>query len=98
MQQVVTDQNIVPLFTAITALVTAIGAIINNKRNHAETMRNVARLDAHNNTVGATAIAALADSVPVTAIPALTQAVDASAPAVTPASAGASVGVTVEGG
>jgi len=68
---IVNSDNIVSLITAVTALVTAVGAIINGYRNHQETKANIARIDAHNDTVGATAISALADSVPISAIPAL---------------------------
>lgn len=76
---IITDQNIVPLVVSIGGTIVAI--LRANKAqstavaNHAETLAHIKRLDDHNDVVGATAIAALADSVPITSIPALTAAV-----------------------
>ena len=76
---IITDQNIVPVISAITVLV---GVLLkrNIDSNHTETMTNIKRLDDHANTIGASTVAALADSVPITAIPAIVAAATPAAP------------------
>lgn len=74
---IVTENNIVPLVhTALTglALIIAAWAKLTADANHKETLRHIQRLDDHNNSVGVAVATALADSVPITSVAALSAA------------------------